>query len=179
MGGEGWAGLDGLCQQPGDQLCGRLGLGLQGLSQAPGAVWLSGTSLAVQGTRSWRLPRSGTEARHRGRGRSRAATVKQRPTSRRDHPAEISVSLPGSRARRGRARGLHPLPTAVHVEREGPHLDSLFRGGVKDPKASSGGTQRHSEPPRTATVQRVLSAHSMPPCLWQALCPLGKEPEPS
>ena len=44
---------------------------------------------------------------------SRAATVKQRPTSRRITPAEISVSPPGSGGRGvGGAQGLCPLPAA-------------------------------------------------------------------
>ena len=116
LGSEGRAGLGGLCQQPReDQLCGRLGLGLQGAVAGSGALWLR-QHLSGCAERPDEILAAAAEPALRpdiADADSRAATVKQRPTSRRITPAEISVSLPGSWGQgRGGARGLHPLPIA-------------------------------------------------------------------
>ena len=90
---------------------------------------------------------------------SRAATVKQRPTSRRITPAEISVSQPGSWGHwgMGGARGqsaTSPTGCLCVLEGEGPSFGLHSPGvGVKDPTASPEDTWGHqpSEQPRSGS----------------------------
>lgn len=152
----GKAGPGGLCQQPWeDQLCGRVCLGLQRAVAGSGAPWLrqhlSGCAekldeiLAAAAEPALRPDIADAD--------SRAATVKQRPTSRRITPAEISVSPPelgaGPWAGHG-ATGPRPLPPLVHVEGEGPSFGLHSSGvGVKDPKASSEDAGGHLSSPNS------------------------------